>query len=53
MEGTEADSAVNFPMGIGTCIYNGSKISRSGTFGEGDTLVNITGGFGIMHVDVG
>ncbi len=52
-EGNEADYTVNFQMGIGTCIYNGSKISRSGTFGEGDTLVNITGGFGIMHVDVG
>ena len=52
-DGSEADYTVAFQMGLGACYYNNEKIARSASFGEGPTLVNITGGFGVMRVNVG
>ena len=52
-DGEKEDYTVAFQMGLGACYYNNEKISRSGSFGEGPTLVNISGGFGVMRVNVG
>ena len=52
-EGKESDYTVTFNMSLGACYYNGTKISRSGTFGSGPNRVDITGGFGVMRVNVG
>lgn len=52
-DGSEADYTVAFQMGLGACYYNNQKIARNGSFGEGPTLVNISGGFGVMRVNVG
>ncbi len=52
-KGSEADYTVAFQMGLGACYYNNEKIARSGSFGEGPTVVDINGGFGVMRVNVG
>ena len=52
-DGDPADYTVAFQMGLGACYYNNEKIARNGSFGEGNTLVNISGGFGVMRVNVG
>ena len=52
-EGKESDYTVTFNMSLGACYYNGTKISRSGTFGSGPNRVDISGGFGVMRVNVG
>ena len=52
-DGSEADYTVAFQMGLGACYYNNEKISRNGSFGTGPNTVNITGGFGVMRVNVG
>ena len=51
--GDEADYTVAFQMGLGACYYNNQKIARSGVYGEGPNRVDITGGFGVMRVNVG
>ena len=53
LDGRESDYTVAFQMGLGACYYNNEKIARNGSFGEGPTLVNISGGFGVMRVNVG
>ena len=52
-DGAPEDYTVAFQMGLGACYYNNEKIARNGSFGEGPTLVNISGGFGVMRVNVG
>ena len=52
-DGDPADYTVAFQIGLGACYYNNEKIARSAAFGEGDTLVNISGGLGVMRVNVG
>ncbi len=52
-DGRESDYTVAFKMSLGACYYNDTKISRSGTFGTGPNRVDITGGFGVMRVNVG
>ena len=52
-EGAETDYTVAFQMGLGACYYNNEKIARNGSFGEGPNRVDITGGFGVMRVNVG
>ena len=52
-DGKPEDYTVAFQMGLGACYYNNEKIARNGSFGEGPTLVNISGGFGVMRVNVG
>lgn len=53
LTGSEADYTVAFDVDFGVCFYNGDKIARSGSYGEGPNRVNITGGLGIMHINVG
>jgi hypothetical protein len=52
-DGAPEDYTVAFQMGLGACYYNNEKIARNGSFGEGPTLVSITGGLGVMRVNVG
>ena len=52
-DGEESDYTVTFNMSLGACYYNDTKISRSGTFGSGPNRVDITGGLGVMRVNVG
>ena len=52
-DGKESDYTVSFNMSLGACYYNDTKISRSGTFGTGPNRVDITGGLGVMRVNVG
>lgn len=52
-QGRQEDYAVVFSMGLGACYFNNEKLARSGSFGEGPTLVDINGGFGVMRVNVG
>ena len=52
-KGAETDYTVAFQIGLGACYYNNEKIARSGSFGEGPTVVDINGGFGVMRVNVG
>ncbi len=53
LDGKESDYTVAFQMGLGACYYNNSKIARSGAYGDGPNRVDITGGFGVMRVNVG
>ena len=52
-EGRESDYTVTFNMSLGACYYNDTKIARSGSFGSGPNRVDITGGFGVIRVNVG
>lgn len=53
LDGNKEDYTVSFNISLGACFYNGTQIARNGTFGEGATRVDISGGLGIMHVNVG
>ncbi|MBQ7637544.1 MAG: DUF4097 family beta strand repeat protein [Clostridia bacterium] len=53
LKGEEADYSVSFQIGLGACYYNGDKLSRSGTYGDGKNTVSIHGGLGVMRVNVG
>ncbi|GEM_PF-2172833 len=50
--GSETDYTVAFQIGLGACYFKNEKISRSGSFGTGPNIVDITGGFGVMRVNV-
>ena len=53
LDGTEKDYTVSFNMGLGTCYFNSEKLARSGSYGDGPNRVDITGGLGVMRVNVG
>ena len=53
LDGTEEDYTVTFKMGLGACYFNNDKLARSGSFGTGQNRVDVTGGLGVMRVNVG
>ena len=53
LEGSKEDYTVTFNMSLGACYYNNEKIARSGSYGSGPNTVDISGGFGVMRVNVG
>lgn len=53
LEGAAEDYTVAFQMGLGACYFNNEKLSRSGSYGEGPNRVDVSGGLGVMRVDVG
>jgi hypothetical protein len=53
LEGSKEDYTVTFNMSLGACYYNNEKIARSGSYGSGANTVDISGGFGVMRVNVG
>lgn len=52
LSGSAADYTVTFNMSLGACYYNSEKIARSGSYGSGPNTVDISGGFGVMRVNV-
>ena len=53
VDGKESDYTVSFQVSLGTCTYNDRKIARSGSYGSGPNRVDITGGLGVIRVNVG
>lgn len=53
LDGTENDYTLSFNLNLGACYYKGVRTSRSDTFGFGPNRVEISGGFGVVRVDVG
>ena len=39
-------------MNLGVCYYNGVRRSRSASLGNGPNRVELTGGFGVVRVDM-
>lgn len=50
--GTPGNYTVSFDMDLGVCYYNGVRRSRSASFGSGPNRVELTGGFGVVRVDM-
>lgn len=53
LKGSEENYSVSFSVGLGACYYNSEKLERNGTYGDGKNSVQITGGLGVMRVNVG